>query len=631
MKHLILTLALLLAAIIAAVAQTANNNVATKITDVTVYRNGALVTRSGAISLKKGDNTLYLNNLSTELDPNTLRIGIENNSVKILSVKHEIEVIDNEKANRQTEDDNRRILILQDSITLFTSQLEILKGEEELIKANQKIGGQQNGVTTAELKSMTEFYKKELGDIAAKKIAVNNIIKNCRDQITKLMQAKQNRQKDLQKKDSRVKLVLQSDVALSNVPVSMSYIIFNASWEPYYEIRVNAVNRPLDLVYGAHIKQQSTEDWNSVRLTVSTGDPSIGNDAPEFEAMYLPPVRRQNSGKKWAPPSSNLVYGVVTDEQFEPLPGVNVLEKGTNNGTITDIDGKFKLEMRDTRSNLAFQYIGFKDIVTKPSENMQIVLEEDEQELNEMVVVGYGAAKNSAFMRNAKDDADFAAPQKITYDEPVKNIPLQLSKSQTATEFKIETPYTVPSDGKVYDVSMLTYHIDADYRYVTMPRNFQDVFLLADLKNFSQYPLLKGNAYVYLDNVYQGECEIAPDFAADTLSISVGRDKDIAVSRTAVKEFTSKKFIGSSVKVQKGFEITVKNNKSATVALEVTDQYPLPKYSDIKVELTNNGGATVDTEKGKLTWRLSLAPQEKRVLRFSYEVKYPKSYSFTVE
>ena len=606
-------------------------NVETKITNVTVYRNGALVSREGKLSVPKGNSTLYLNNLSTELDPNTVRIGIDNKNVKILSVKHEIEIVDNEKAQKQSAADDKRIEVLRDSITLYTSQMNILKDEESLIHANQNIGGQQNGVSTAELKAMTDFYKKELGEIATKRIAICHRIKQCRDEITKLLQAKQNRQKDLQKKDSRVKLVLQSDVALSNVPVSMSYIIFNASWEPYYEIRVDAINKPLDLVYGAHIKQQSTEDWNSVRLTVSTGDPSLGNDAPEFEPMYLPPVRRQNTGKKWAPPSSNLVYGVVTDEQFEALPGVNVLEKGTYNGTITDIDGKFKLEMKNTSNLLVFQYIGYKDIVVKPSENMQIVLEEDEQALEEVVVVGYGAAKNAAFMRNAKGDANFSAPQKITYDEPEKNIPMQLSKTQTATEFKIETPYTVPSDGKVYDVSMLTYHIDADYRYVTMPRNASDVFLLADLKNFSQYPLLKGNAYVYLDNVYQGECEIAPDFAADTLSVSVGRDKDIAVSRTSVKEFTSKKFIGSSVKVQKGFEITLKNNKPYPVSLEVIDQYPLPKYSDIKVDLLNNGGAVVDAEKGKLSWAITLGAQEKKVMRFSYEVKYPKSYSFTVE
>ena len=208
---------------------------------------------------------------------------------------------------------------------------------------------------------------------------------------------------------------------------------------------------------------------------------------------------------------------------------------------------------------------------------------------------------------------------------------MELFDSQTATEFKIDVPYTIPSDGKVYDVSMLTYHIDADYRFSCLPRYSPDVFLLADLKNFSQYPILKGNAYVYFDNVYQGECEIAPDFAADTFSISVGRDKDIAVNRQAVKEFTSKKFIGSNVKVVKCFEITVKNNKKSSVDVVITDQYPLPKYSDIKVELTDKGGAETDAEKGKLTWKLNLAAGEKKVLRFSYEVKYPKTYNFSVE
>ena len=94
---------------------------------------------------------------------------------------------------------------------------------------------------------------------------------------------------------------------------------------------------------------------------------------------------------------------------------------------------------------------------------------------------------------------------------------------------------------------------------------------------------------------------------------------------------TSKKVLASSVKVVKCVEITVKNNKNAEVEVEVCDQYPLPKFSDIKSEVTDKGGAEIDAEKGKLTWKLKLAPQEKKVLRFTYEVKYPNSYGFTVE
>ena len=85
----LLTICLLMFPFINAEAQ----NVETTIKSVTVYRQGAMVERAGKMHLQKGTSTLYVNNLSTELDPNTLVIGINNNDVKILSVKHEIEVV----------------------------------------------------------------------------------------------------------------------------------------------------------------------------------------------------------------------------------------------------------------------------------------------------------------------------------------------------------------------------------------------------------------------------------------------------------------------------------------------------------------------------------------------------------
>lgn len=634
MKHVsikILIAGLLPLAFVSANAQ----NVKTEIKSVTVYRNGAMVGREGTLNIPIGNTTLYLNDLSTELDPNTLRIGIDNKSVKILSVKHEIEIIDNENAKKQDVARDKRMEVLRDSLNYHTSQLSIMANEEALINSNRNIGGQQNGVSAAELKAMADFYKKELNDISVKKIAVNKQIKRCKDELNRLTQEKQNSQKELQRKDSRVKLVLSADAAVQNVPVTLNYLIFSAKWEPYYEVRVDAVNKPLDLVYGAHISQSSTEDWNGVKLTVSTGDPSIDNAAPDFDPMYLPPVRKSTTNKKWTPPVSKVVYGVVVDEESMPIPGANVVETGTVNGVITDMDGKFSLEMKDLNNRLEFTYIGYKTVREKPAENMQIQMEPEPFALDEVVVVGYGVQSKEVAAPSPYAPAMIrgtnSAPEKLKYSEPVKNIPLQLAQTQTTTEFKIDVPYTVPSDGKQYDVSMLIYNIDADYRFNCLPRSSKDVFLMADLKDFSQYPLLKGNAYIYLDNAYQGECEIAPDFAADTFSITIGRDKDIAVNRQAVKEFTSKKIIGSTVKVVKCFEITVKNNKNEAVAVELTDQYPLPKYSDIKVDLTDKGGAVVDSETGKLTWKLNLAAQEKKTLRFSYEVKYPKSYYFTVE
>lgn len=86
------------------------------------------------------------------------------------------------------------------------------------------------------------------------------------------------------------------------------------------------------------------------------------------------------------------VGGQVLDAQKEPLIGVSVLEKGTNNGAITDIDGSFKLSV-GSNATLVFSYIGYKTQELRASSQMKVVLSEDSEVLDEVVVIGYGSVK----------------------------------------------------------------------------------------------------------------------------------------------------------------------------------------------------------------------------------------------
>lgn len=84
------------------------------------------------------------------------------------------------------------------------------------------------------------------------------------------------------------------------------------------------------------------------------------------------------------------VTGTVTDQKGEPLLGVNVVVKGTTNGTITDMDGKFTLEVAPN-SILSVSYIGYvSQDIPVTSDVLKVVLKEDTQNLEEVVVVGYG-------------------------------------------------------------------------------------------------------------------------------------------------------------------------------------------------------------------------------------------------
>lgn len=85
------------------------------------------------------------------------------------------------------------------------------------------------------------------------------------------------------------------------------------------------------------------------------------------------------------------VQGKVFDENGVPLPGVNIVEKGTTNGTVTDMDGNYSLNMSGRSQVIVFSFIGYEDQEVKVAPNITIQLQPASEGLNEVVVVGYGS------------------------------------------------------------------------------------------------------------------------------------------------------------------------------------------------------------------------------------------------
>ncbi|MDN5553983.1 SusC/RagA family TonB-linked outer membrane protein [Prevotella sp.] len=96
----------------------------------------------------------------------------------------------------------------------------------------------------------------------------------------------------------------------------------------------------------------------------------------------------------WAQELMN-VSGRVVDDTQEPMIGVSVVEKGTTNGSVTDLDGVFKLRARKG-ATLVISYIGYATQEVKAGQNLKIVIKEDSKILDDVVVVGYGIQKKSS-------------------------------------------------------------------------------------------------------------------------------------------------------------------------------------------------------------------------------------------
>lgn len=91
------------------------------------------------------------------------------------------------------------------------------------------------------------------------------------------------------------------------------------------------------------------------------------------------------------------VKGTVTDDSDLPVPGVSILVKGTNQGTVTDIDGNYQLNVANAQSVLVFSFLGFKnqEITVGNQDQIDVKLQSEMSDLGEVVVVGYGTQKKS--------------------------------------------------------------------------------------------------------------------------------------------------------------------------------------------------------------------------------------------
>ena len=206
-----------------------------------------------------------------------------------------------------------------------------------------------------------------------------------------------------------------------------------------------------------------------------------------------------------------------------------------------------------------------------------------------------------------------------------------LAHRATTFEFVIETPFSVPSDGRPHTIGVKSHEVPATYQHYVTPKLDKDAFLYARTTGWEDLGLLPGQANIFFEGTFVGETFLDLDIPRDTLEISLGRDKGVVVERVKRKKTDEKAIIGSKRTVTIGWDITVRNTKNTAIDLEVRDQYPIGQQSEIEVKLEEKGDAIVDEEKGSLKWKFTLDPKATKKLGFAYSVKHPKDMPVVLE
>lgn len=200
----------------------------------------------------------------------------------------------------------------------------------------------------------------------------------------------------------------------------------------------------------------------------------------------------------------------------------------------------------------------------------------------------------------------------------------EMNDRQLSVEFTPQIKYSIASDNKPHSVALQDFTVPARYEYYAAPKLDNNAFLIAYLSDWSNYNLLPGRANIYFENSYVGQSNINPGTTKDTLTLSLGRDQNISISREVLKDYSEDKFLSSNVERTFAYEIKIKNNKKLAAKILVEDQIPISKNEDITVNLIDSSGAVYDSDSGKLEWTVDVDGSKSVSKKLVYSVKYPK-------
>ena len=286
-----------------------------KIEKVTVFNKGVNVQRFGNLDIKKGDNTIYIQELSPYLSNESIQFVIKSSKVIINSVGKEMNYLGIK--NHLTDE----VKLLKDSLDSSNEKLRqaqvslrVYKEEKDLLDENKSVLKLSKEFIIDDLMDLTDFFRERMIDIEEKIsltnkkiISINQTIANIQSQLRTLNARVRNQ-------FSNVVVQITSKEELK-VDYELSYNINDrAGWKPCFDLRIEKMNSPVDITYKAEIYQNTNEQWKNINVSLSTGNLNQSNKAPAFNTDYLT-VRRNVRNKYRVQTSSNPRYDNYSSEE----------------------------------------------------------------------------------------------------------------------------------------------------------------------------------------------------------------------------------------------------------------------------------------------------------------------------
>jgi uncharacterized protein (TIGR02231 family) len=324
--------------------------IASKVSSAKVFLSGAQVSRTATATLPAGPGTLVFTGIAQGMDPQSIQVTGKG-GYSILSVNHRVNYLSESPKKKEIDELQVRIKKLEKDWAFEKAMQDVWVNEEQLLNKNSSIGGQQNGLTAAQLTAVNDYVRERLKATKTNWLAQQEKLAAIGVEADQLRQQLAQYQSQAPRPTSEIVVEISSPAEVS-ATFTLSYFIGNAGWTPAYDLRAKAVGQPIELLMKAQVVNATGEDWSKVDLSLSSGNPTLGGVMPTLNpwTLYRPQLLREaeTTTRRYKKPTAPAAEMNTADKAlyYEDMDATTIVSNTVNNRTTTvefSIDAPFSV------------------------------------------------------------------------------------------------------------------------------------------------------------------------------------------------------------------------------------------------------------------------------------------------